>query len=602
MKRFYTLLAIPAFALATSAQAPEIGEFSDYTGSSFTAHWNGTESTNLTVFSVNKGDEKTCYQDFSGIIKDAAIDSEALAAISPAWTVNVSGTGSDDVAYVNGKDRIKLDADGEYVGFFSFDGFVKTIKVGAFLTDAEGITEDNASYLQIDLLMNDGTRMMYGSTFVTLFGTVQEYDFADAFNGLPNVSAVRIVLVKDEEHNVGNIVIDKLQYEYDTRNYLLDNKAVEGTSYTVDGCDPEEVYYYYVGKADKSEMSAIATVDGFLAPAPLEPSDVTSTSYIANWDTPHKALEVFVTNYKVTTYDEEGEYTVFADDFSGATEGTFDEPVEVPSLDDITKIDGWDYATGAGIMAEGMIGTNESPSKWPPRGGYLYSPYMDLSQAGGIYTISTKIYGIPGDKISIFRENSMTPDYMLYGNVLEIGEEGYVEATWTMDDGIDNTNIHFESKGMKKFFIDYLYITQTVPAGTVVYTALDTYDCYKLEETSHIFDGLEENGVYAFSTQASGRDMWGYDRTSEKSEFKIVDLKELSGIKATIADESPVIDLYNGTLRITSPIDAVVKVYDLRGRNLAGGTAHAGDTITLPVITKGVIVVSVGKHTFKLIN
>lgn len=601
MKHVFSLMAISAIALAASAQTPEPKEFSDYTGTTFKANFEQTAGARLSVFSLNEESTKTETMDFSSVIKDSRIDPDAVAAIGPEWGVGVKNPAN--VATVDGKQMLLLSDNGDGVSVVSRKGFLKSIVVKARLVNANGINNDNASYLTIDILLNDGSRMgMKGTTYVSLFDALDSYDFCEqilAPGETSTVSGVRIAVEKDTDHKVGDVVLESISYEYDEREYLLRDVAVSGESHLVEGCDPAKAYFYYLSPAQGDSQSAIETADGFVTPELTEPVVTSTTSYKATWATAHKAETVAVANYKVTTFTEPTQVYVINDDFDNAGEGTVEEPVKVTDIDDFTENGGWMIADGAAIIADGMIGTAGSPRPWPPMGGYIYTPALDLSAANGVYTISARFIGEPGDVLSIYRENSMTPDYQLYGQQFTFDENGVIEKTWTIDDGVADRSIHIESKGMKKFMIDYFRISQTMAAGSVIYTPAGSAKV-DVDATSHEFTGLEEGATYAWALLCTGHDIHTRERSAMSPVYRHVDLSN-SGLAPVVAEAGVLVTTDCGSLSVTVAADCAVAVYDFRGNLLGSAAAAQGTTVSFSVASGTPVIVTAGARTAKLI-
>lgn len=602
MKSTLLLTATTLSALAATAEMPDFNGFTDYTGDSFKISWTPQQDMKLSVFSIGETGVPA-LQDFSSVITDAVINPDSVAAIAPEWQVSVSDAGTTDVAYVEGSDHIMLDGDGDYVGSFITDGFIKSLRLSAWLANAEGITEENSSTLRVELYDHSGQRFMYGTISVMLYGQMLEYDFTQSFGTLERVSGIRFVLLKDETNNIGDLVINSVSYEYDKFDMMLDEVEVTGGEYTVENCDPAETYYYYFTDPEDGSQSYIETVDGFLPPALLPASDITPTEYTANWATPYKAQSVTLNNYRVLEFPEGGTYSPFDENFDAADEGSFEDPVEVPTLDDYTVRQGWEYAEDAAIIAEGMIGTKQSPTPWPPRGGYLYSPRVDLGLNDGSYTISTKIVGIPGDVITIYRENSMTPDYQLFGNQLTIGEDGTAEQTWTMPDGIDNTSIHIESKGMKQFMLDYFIVSVEMAPGSEIGDLVATIDIDDTDIRSYTFRDLQPEGLYGYTLVSHGLDAYGWSRDSEKSGLMTVRLSDpsaLETVKDTISRCSVVYS--NGVLSVIPSSDCDVEIYSIEGIRLGHQPGRAGQTAMFPVEKGRMVIVRAGAFSQKIVT
>lgn len=607
MKIFYPALALFALApMSARAAAPVAAEHSGYTGTSFNANWEEPDQARLTVFSLNSASTKTETQDFSSAIVNGRIDQAAAAALRPEWDIQTSGDGSGNVRFVNGKDMLALDGNGSSVAIVSRKGFLKSLRVKAYLINAEGVTKDNASYLTLDILCNDGTRWgMKGQVSAIAFGMQNEFDFAQNFlspGEVSKVSGIRIAIEKDDMNNVGDLAIESISYEYDERDYLLKDVAVSGGTHLVENCDPSKAYFYYLSSADDGAQSRIMVADGFLAPELLEPELVSSTSYTARWSTPYKAESMLLRNYKVTEFAEPTDYYILNEDFDKADKGTVELPEYTSDIDQYCNLPGWEIAGAAGRIAVGMIGTAASPRPWPPMGGYMYSPDLDLSACGGVYKLSFKLYGEPGDIISVFREGSMTPNYQLYGHQFTFDDNGVVEAEYEMDDGVEGKSIHFESKGMKQFLIDYFRVSQKMPAGSVAYT-LVSEETLTPSETSYTFSDLEENGKYAYGLVLYGRELNTMQRSVANEAFRHVDLSEYASVESV--QDAPLaavsVTSGGGLVTVNSAADCRVALYRFDGRVIGQANVQAGGFASFPVAPGTPVIVKAGNDVVRLI-
>lgn len=603
MKKLYFVTAMASLAFAANALNPEMAAYSDYTGTSFQANWNNPSTVNLYVFSENEKDVKSLTQDFSGVIENAKINYSKVADLAPVWGLNVSDSGTTDVVYVNGKDRVLLDGNEDYVMMFSPDGFIKSLKLSAWLVDAEGISEANSSRLRVEILGNDGTRYRYGQTYVMLYGKVTEYDFADAFSNLENVCGVKFVIEKDDVNKVGSLAINNISYSFASRNMIVDGVEASGGKYTVENCDPTEIYYYYGVDPGTGDRSFIETVDGFVAPELLEATGIDHTCYTANWGTPYKATSLTLRNYRLWEFEDPGEYFVLNEDFDAANEGTVSKPVKVNSLDPYTLKPDWEVADGAALIADGMIGTAKSVGTWPPKGGYIYSPLVNLGADDGWYTISTKIYGTPDDVITIYRYNSMTGNYQLYSHTLTIGADGIAEETWQMDDGIDNTMLCLESKDTKQFFLDYFKVSVKMPAGS---SASDLMSSVKIEDIntrSYKFDNLEYDGLYGYQIIAHGLEFGMYDRDSYPSPIKKVQLAAAAGLESVAGAEDAIeVKAVTGGVSIFSEKACDVQVYNTAGVQMAALHLADNATFVVPATPGNLLIVKVGSKVVKVLT
>lgn len=595
MKKVYTLVTALAGVVAAFAQTPMPLAHTDYTGDSFKANWTNADKARLSVFSISDDQKGSDTENFSSIIKNGAIDAAAAEALAPMWGVDVTTTGSQSVVNLDGKDCILMDSDGDAITIICHKGFISTLNIAAALSEFAG--GDNYPYFTFDLLENDGSRM--GITMnisAQVFVSNPEYDFGYLFN---NLSALKIVFHREEGVS-GNLAIREITVGYDKREYLEEKTPVSGGSYVVTGCDPEKAYYYCLLPADSDNESIIETVDDFIAPLTLEPEVLSSVSYRAKWATPYKAEECVVENCRANVFDKEGKVEIYHDDFDKADKGSLELPDYVSSLDDYTALAGWETAAAAARVAPGMIGTAKSSRPWPPTGGYLYSPAIDLSADNGKYTISTRVYGTPGDVITVYREDSMNPaDYSLVCHKLTIGDDGWAEETWEMTDGVAGKSIRYESKGMLQFLIDYLYISQIFPAGYTQYVA-ESEKTLSAGERECVFDNLCENATYAFRIKSLGKDLSSQSRESAYSDYRMVDLS-IAGIESAQQGGETAVSVAPGVVNVAVAESCTVAVYSVTGVRLAARKAEGSSVVSFAIPSGNAVIVTAGSKAVKVL-
>ncbi len=544
MKKLFAISAMALAALSAGAQLPGELSWSDYTGDSFVANWVGSTEADITVF-ANNGNLGEQNVTFADIIRNGKINMFAAASLEPRFQLSFNA-GLNAVAEVDGTNAVLMSETGDAITVMGTDGFLRNMVVKGTVIGTDDVSDYNKSpILKLTLLEQDGestglTLTSYAYQLVDLGG---EYDYGNLLSYYSGtIAGIRISFEKNEGM-VGDFAITAIECKYAEREYVAEKQAVSGESYTVEGCNPALAYFYFLSSKDGSDMTPIMTVDGFLPPATLEAAATSETSYKATWSTAYKADQVIVSNYEVKTFDEASVAYVYYDNFDKADQGTLDMPQMVSSLDPYTEVAGWETFSYAGRIAEGMIGTFKSNKPYPPMGGYLYSPAFDLSGNEGKYTIATRIYGTPGDVITVYRDMSYDEHYVLNSHTLTIGEDGWVEDEWHMTDGDFAANgnpiqsIHFESKGLLTFLLDYLYISQEVPAGYTQYVPCGSPVTVDATETEFEFTGLNEGSTYAVRIQSVGRDLNGYDRSSEWTDYVYVTLSS-TGIDSVAGDKA----------------------------------------------------------------
>lgn len=582
MNKYLGVSLLAFVSLTASAQLPGELSWSQYTGDSFVANWESSANADITVF-TNNG--KTAEQSvkFADIISNGKINMFAAAALEPMFQLSF-GDGLDAVGEIDGTDAVVMSKTDDAITIMSPNGFIRKLKIKGKVIGVEGsIDFDVCPYLQFTPIEQNGEST--GVTFSTYANQLNnhggEYDYGDFLNDFYKaLSGVRLKFVKDE-HMVGELAITSIECVYEEREVLVDKQPVDGDSYKVEGCNPGLPYFYYLGSKDGSMLTPIMTVDGFIPPSTIEGTPTSQNSFTASWSTAYKASEVEVSNYEVKTYEEAATAYVYYDDFDAADRGTLAMPDMVTSLDPYTSVAGWETYPYAGRIAVGMIGTFKSYRQYPIQGGYIYSPALDLSGNDGKYTIATRIYGTPGDVITVYRAESVE-NYMLISHKLTIGEDGWVEEEWDMTDGqIAQSgdpvqSIHFESGSLSTFLLDYLHVSQEVPAGYIQYlpSGSVTTDA-SLGEVE--FSELKEGATYAFRVRSKGYDLLGDARTSEWSDYVKVSLPT-AGIENVVADDTAAFD----------PA-APAQYFTPDGRQADAGT-------------RGLVIVRQGARTFKMVR
>jgi len=246
---------MPALADAVTPP-PTVDYCQDYKGNSFVAKWTGSGSGEylLTVFSEAESKVKV-NEDFSKVNQSNGKLDSSNPGLPSGWTTNLAERGTTDVVYYNGKNHIVLDADGEYLTTpLAEGGNVVNYILNANLVNVSGeITEDNSSVFVVKVYDKQGDLITSGRTYALYFAQRQDFDLAEAFQYNPaNIGRVEISLEKNDANVNGDLSINSISYEYAAPSYVMTDKAVSEQSYTVEGLNPENVYYYYVKAIPKA--------------------------------------------------------------------------------------------------------------------------------------------------------------------------------------------------------------------------------------------------------------------------------------------------------------------------------------------------------------
>lgn len=618
MKHLYSLpssvaaMLVAAAALcspqASAQTVPVATDFSDYTGTTFVAHWNalGNGETGLLSVFTPKPAATAVSEDFSGICHTNGKIDTANPNYPAGWTVSVTANGTTDMVEQNGTPHLVLDATGDYVMVNPIEGsgFCKFV-IQASLINNDGISADNSSKLIVDIYDKSGKRIDGGEMYTYYFDLMPSLDlFADAFYYTPaNIGSIRLSVEKGEG-KVGDLVINSLSFEYNEPDYVVSAQKVSGTEQLVSGLDAEKEYYYYL-KAEHngliSEMSNIVRVNPFLTPEATEATAISSTSYTANWKRLPKAQRYVVKNYRYEVAATDEETKLLDDDFSKVTEGTTDSPISITDCDAYTAQSGW---TGQNIVgAAGMLGANAG--RYPMNISYLHSPAMDLSGGGGNYKVHVKAIGTAGDQLSIYRVGHLIDAdgdgvaESLNIHKITFDSNGIAEDTYEMTDGAEAVVLSLEESKLKRFFLDEITVSQGKSAGDVTKTLVETVEIDDVETTSHTFTGLEKNATYAFELTGIRKDDYGYDEESAVSNLMIVSLSDASGIDEAAA--AGVLHISRGKVVVSLSEECPIILSSADGRNVLKVNGRKGqNTISIP--SAGVYVLQAGSKSVKILR
>lgn len=613
MKKLYSIMASALLASASAfaqVQTPYAYDPADYAGTSFTANWEWTEGQNYLLSVYSESDNTaTVDEDFSGVNQTNGKINAADNGLPEGWNVDITTNGTTDVVYYNNKNHILLDADG--------DALTNPIVVGsnmlsyvfnANIVNADGITKDNSSVFVVEVYDKDGQLLESGRIEAIYFAQRQDFDLAEAFGYMPaNIGTVKLKIEKTDGHDVGDIAVNSVKYTFKSPDYALKDKEFgeDDTEYNVTGLNPELVYYYYVRGTKDGQTSGIANikrVDGFLDVKPLPATNVTATSFTANWEYLPKAAGYIVKPFKYVATTDDGMLKVLDEHFSGATEGTVDNPVSVADPDAVTDQKGW---TGRNIIAaEGMLGA--SAGRYPMNISYLHSPTLNLTANGGKYTVSIKAHGKTGDYLSVYRVNYLvdtngdgTPDALNIHKTTAFDENGYAEDTWEMTDGANEMQLSFEENKLAKFLISEVTITQEIKAGEMMKYSLTPVSVTDGKTTHYDFSSLDRNGLYGYTVTGVERNEYGIENPSAESEEIKVQLSGTDAISGTVAGGISGFAVSGSVATVTLAEAAPIAVYNAGGSLLATFSGKPGVN-TVPLNGKGIFVLKAAGHVYKV--
>lgn len=253
-------------------------------------------------------------------------------------------------------------------------------------------------------------------------------------------------------------------------------------------------------------------------PVTLPATDITPTGFTANWKATPGASLYQVTTYEPITVDSDGKYIVLEEGFNYIELGTFLEPYfpdEIyVNLDDYDMVDTPDWQGYLPVFARGMVG------------GIVYSPYIDLTNDGGKFTVNLSVAGWAGAMVKLTATGSKTETKELY-----LTENGLNEFAVEFTCGCHDTYLTFVDYGIvndptgdyadRWDFIDNIQIIQDLKKGDQVLRLVELYETAEDSgETSHgFYDMKYHNGAkhMAYDVMAISvvyndpDDDWDYD-------------------------------------------------------------------------------------------
>lgn len=211
-------------------------------------------------------------------------------------------------------------------------------------------------------------------------------------------------------------------------------------------------------------------------PLVLEPTNVTHHGFTANWKAVDNAEAYCVFVYTEHQADKDETFTVLHEDFDLIDFGSVGNPVWseelYENLDLYTSLPNW-TVYGYTTYVKGMVG------------GIVYTPYIDLRNNGGVYTVSVSVYGESGDEIFIESNGSKEEKQSF---VLE--HTGISYATFTFNNGIQDTFLHLHNTTGNEFYIDEVSVTQNLKAGDKAFIYVDLNDAVPASQTYADFKEL----------------------------------------------------------------------------------------------------------------
>ncbi len=434
------------------------------------------------------------------------------------------------------------------------------------------------------------------------------YEFAPSALG-DDATRVRMSMIQR-----GNIdfYVDDVTLSYSTglvvTNFIKD-LDVEATEYNVRDIAPRNEYIYYVQAVDGdliSNPSDETWVDGItgLKPQALEATEITKSSFTANWRPLGHATDYKVETSRIThaNTDMNG-VLVLEEDFNA---------IDSEGQDWISPYDFSEkgmastaWCATQPIWKPGMAGTQGT--SWIGAAGLVFSPRLDLSANDGKgfdveATVVTTVASIPledetelPEGVFVMVLKSHTDSQALAFGYIETPEVGSHSAKVNVPnpDGVDLSDVivAFMNVTGTEFYVDDVKITQDLKAGDVLRAPCAVTFT---QETSARIDGLREGSDHAYSVTASAmRDYESYvslpsDVVTVSTSTSAVRLPEhpASGVSVSTGPSSISVVAPEGTEILVIAADGMVKARSLSALSISA--------------TPGVYIVKAGSESFKV--
>lgn len=296
----------------------------------------------------------------------------------------------------------------------------------------------------------------------------------------------------------------------------------------------------------------------FVAPVVSQATDVTETSFIANWEAVEGAEEYNVELYKVTeAADGSGDAaTLLSEDFVGCTKTNTDISA---TIDDCTATSGW---TGKYVYSEGgvlRVGSSKNA-------GTLSTPIFNATGEVSL-SFSAALYNSTdtGVKLTVSMKDATGATLAskdvepaaameVYTLAAEVNGEFHVEFTTSA------------SSGKKRVNVDNITLSATLSFSSECVESVST------NELSYKFAGLKAGAKYRYRVQA--KDAYGASAFSDYMDVQMTPTS-IDGIAVE---------------------DSTVEVYTLGGVKVYSG---AKDAVTVPC--SGVYVVKTASKAIKVL-
>jgi len=284
----------------------------------------------------------------------------------------------------------------------------------------------------------------------------------------------------------------------------------------------------------------------------LPATNISTSSFTANWETATNATKYLLDVYKKTTTAGGTPTTVLSENFDKFTAGTTGagaSGTDVSStLDTYTQTTGW---TGSKVYQDGgtvKVGTSSAL-------GYITTPSIDLSGNSGAFNLSFKAMAWSGDstKLKIYLNNVLVKTLTGMSN-----DASYTLKPFSVDltGGTSTSKIKFEGNQAAKgrFLMDSLVIYSGVGSSTTKTMILTNYEV--ATGTSINVTGLTPD-TYYYTVKASN----GTDISAESNEITVSITTDVTAPEENKTTLKSVV----GGVNVIAPKDEIIRIFDITG-------------------------------------
>ena len=509
-------------------------------------------------------------------------DGQTIDADNPGypegWTIDVSSQGSKDMCttkgdYKSGKQSIHFDAEGDYVLTPETPAPIHKI---SFWVKPSSMAEEEYNYSMVGVQVKNMDGEWEAIANLPNYWMEKKGGYL-SFEGDElghYINQIKLVCVGS--YGI-TFAIDDITLEYKTQpmpKALITDTLLTDTFCVVSGIDPSMEHYYNV-KVKEGDMisdpSEDIWVDGIkgVTPVALPATDITENSFTANWEKNYNAgsYKLSILQTTTTKVDNE-EVVILEEDFSGITDGTFDNPGFSWDLVHNLSENGQsehDWLLTYPRWVVGMAGS-QGPNYYSGKAGLVVGPEMKFGN--NAVKVSFKAYNkVAGDRlwVMIIKDHEATQAEIGTPVAFSTTGSGYITDSVVlsgMDFGNAPLHIAFMSE-QGEFYVDDIRISFIVPtAGTIVEIP---YKTIETPETSYTLTDLPM-GDYAYQVLVKRtKDFLTYTSNySNRIDVKLLstDVKNIFGEETTANNSAKVV--YNGQLLIIRD----GKVYNVMGMEL----------------------------------